>query len=242
MTLEPFPEDWSRGLAVVAHPDDLEYGAASAVAKWADAGKDIGYVMVTDGEAGIEAMPPDEVGPARRGEEIASAALVGVSTVEFLGHPDGMVVADLDLRRDLTRVIRRHRPEVVLSINFRDTWGGSAWNHADHRAVGIGLIDAARDAANRWVFPELVEEGHEPWAGLRMLAFSGSFRAGHYTDVTGWVHRAQASLLEHRLYLENLDAGMGSGDDPTAFLVDHAEAAGREVGVTHAVMFEVVDV
>ena len=88
--LEPVPEDWTRALAVVAHPDDLEYGTASAIARWTAQGKEVTYVMVTDGEAGIDGMAPDEAGPLRRDEERRSAAEVGVRTVEFLGHPDGL--------------------------------------------------------------------------------------------------------------------------------------------------------
>ena len=165
-TLEPLPDDWTTGLAIVAHPDDLEYGAASAVAKWTAAGKRITYALVTSGEAGL-AIPPEEAGPLREAEERASAAVVGVDTVEFLGHPDGVVMADLDLRRDLARAIRRHRPEAVIGINFRDSWGGPNLNMADHRHVGIATIDAIRDAANRWVFRELLDEGHEPWSGVK---------------------------------------------------------------------------
>ncbi|MCB0967459.1 MAG: PIG-L family deacetylase, partial [Ilumatobacter sp.] len=87
--LEVFPEDWRRGLAVVAHPDDMEYGAAAAVARWTRQAKEISYVLVTDGEAGISSMPPAEVGPLRRQEQIDSCAVVGVDEVEFLGLPDG---------------------------------------------------------------------------------------------------------------------------------------------------------
>ena len=139
--LTPVPEDWQRALAVVAHPDDMEYGSASAVARWTRQGKDVHYVLVTDGEAGIVDLPPAEVGPLRRAEQVASCAAVGVSEPEFLGHPDGLVIADLALRRDLAAAIRRHRPEVILSINFRDSWGGPSWNHVDHRHVGLALLE-----------------------------------------------------------------------------------------------------
>src|SRR5262245_46579592 len=152
--LEPFPEDWERGLAIVAHPDDMEYGAAAAVARWTGQGKRFGYVLVSDGEAGISTMSPDEAGPVRRDEQLASCAVVGVTDVEFLGWPDGAIVEGLELRSDLAAVIRRHRPEVVASINFRESWGGPSWNHADHRAVGRALLDAVRDAANPWVFQD----------------------------------------------------------------------------------------
>jgi LmbE family N-acetylglucosaminyl deacetylase len=240
VSLETFSEDWHRALAVVAHPDDLEYGAASAIARWTDAGKDIRYVMVTRGEAGIADMAPAEVGPARSAEEIASAAVVGVSVVEFLDHADGLVVADLHLRRDLARVIRRHRPEMVLSINHHDSWGGPSWNHADHRAVGVALLDAVRDAANPWVFTDLVGEGHDPWGGVAFVAFSGSPHPTHAVDVTGWVDRGRDSLRQHRLYLEHLDGSSDADHDPTAFLLVNAETAGPEIGVAHAATFEVI--
>ena len=166
--LEPLPEDWERGLAVVAHPDDMEYGAAAAVARWTGQGKWIGYVLVTDGEAGIQSMPPEEVGPIRREEQIAGCREVGVTDVEFLGLPDGLVVEGLELRADLTAAIRRHRPDVVLSINHRDSWGGPSWNHSDHRAVGRALLDAVRDAGNPWVFTDRGDGvGRRPVRGLQ---------------------------------------------------------------------------
>ena len=106
--MEAFPGDWSRALCIVAHPDDLEYGAAGAIARWTAAGKDVIYLLVTRGEAGIDGMSPDEVGPLREAEERASAAVVGVETVEFLdGHVDGIIEYGLPLRRDLAAAIRR---------------------------------------------------------------------------------------------------------------------------------------
>jgi LmbE family N-acetylglucosaminyl deacetylase len=120
--LEHLPEDWDRALAVVAHPDDMEYGTASAVARWTSQGKEIRYVLVTRGEAGIQDRPPAEVAPLREREQIASCAEVGVTDVRFLDHPDGLVVADLKLRRDLAAEIRDHRPDVLISINFRDSF------------------------------------------------------------------------------------------------------------------------
>src|SRR4051812_33420316 len=100
MTVEWVPEDWSRALAIVAHPDDLEYGAASAVARWTAQGRWIGYVLATAGEAGIDGMDPATAGPLRMDEERTGAATVGVDTVEFLGFPDGVVEPTLSLRRD----------------------------------------------------------------------------------------------------------------------------------------------
>src|SRR5437762_11211169 len=118
--LARMPEDWSRALAVVAHPDDLEYGAASAIARWTDQGRWVGYVLATAGEAGIDGLDPSESAPLRMEEERAGAAAVGVDTVEFLGHPDGIVESSLALRRDIARQIRRYRPDVLVLSNFAE--------------------------------------------------------------------------------------------------------------------------
>ena len=232
-TLPFVPEDWERGLAVVAHPDDMEYGAAAAVARWTGQGKAVGYVLVTDGEAGISSMAPGEVGPLRRDEQRASCAAVGVDDVEFLGHPDGAVVEGLALRADLAAAVRRHRPDVVLSINFRDSWGGPSWNHADHRAVGRALLDAVRDAANPWVFGDR----GEPWDGVRFVAFSGSPQPTHAVDVTATFDAGVRSLECHRTYLEHLGGAMAAPDE---FLRTNARAAGEQAGVELAATFELI--
>ena len=237
--LEIVLEDWHTALAVVAHPDDLEYGASSAIAKWTSQGKKISYLLVTEGEAGIEGMHPDEVGPLRRDEEIRSARVVGVDTVEFLDHRDGLVEASIDLRRDLARAIRRHKPDVLIAANFRENFGMPGWNHVDHRNTGVALLDAARDAANSWVFPELIDEGLERWAGVRMAIFANSPDATHYTDVTEHIDTGVASLREHKVYLEALSEGT-AGKDPEPFLKNSANAVGTRVGVEYAVAFELI--
>ena len=231
--LEPMAEDWERALAVVAHPDDMEYGAAGAVARWTGQGKWVGYVLVTDGEAGIESMPPEQVGPLRREEQIAGCREVGVTDVEFLGLPDGLVVEGLDLRERLAEVIRRHRPEVVLSINHRDSWGGPSWNHADHRAVGRALLDAVRDAGNPWLFGDR----GEAWDGVRFVAFSGSPSPTHAVDTTATFDVGVRSLEAHGVYLEHLGGDMSS---PDAFLRGIASATGARIGVEFATAFEII--
>ena len=230
--LESIPEAWERALAVVAHPDDMEYGAASAVARWTEQGKDVRYVMVTRGEAGIADRNPDEVARLREDEQRASCAEVGVDELEFLDHADGLIVADLRLREDLAGAIRRHRPEVILSINYRDSFGGLSWNHADHRAVGTALLDASRDAANPWVFPG---------AGLacdpvEFVAFAGSPEPTHAVDVTDHLDTGIASLRRHAVYLEGL--GDPDGTEATEFLRRNAAATGARFGREYAVAFE----
>ena len=157
--LGDFPDDWERALAVMAHPDDMEYGGAAAVAAWTRAGKQVSYLLLTKGEAGIDSLPPDECARVRVEEQRASAAIVGVDDVEFLDHPDGTLEYGLTLRRDIAAAIRRHRPQLVLATNHRETYGGTHLNMADHRVAGQATIDAVRDAANRWVFPDLAEAG-----------------------------------------------------------------------------------
>ena len=233
MALPSMDEDWERGLAVVAHPDDMEYGAAAAVARWTRQGKHIAYVLVSDGEAGIQSIAPAEAGPLRRDEQRASCAVVGVTDVEFLGHPDGSIIEGLALRGDLAAAIRRHRPDVLLSINHRDSFGGPSWNHADHRAVGRSLLDAVRDAANPWMFPGR----GEPWDGTRFVAFNASPEPTHAVDVTATFDAGLRSLECHRTYLDNLGGDMAS---PSTFLRTAATEAGVRLGVELAATFELI--
>jgi LmbE family N-acetylglucosaminyl deacetylase len=236
MPLEPVPEDWDRCLAIVAHPDDLEYGSAAAIARWTAQGKTVVEVLVTRGEAGIATLDPVETARVRAAEQEASGAIVGAA-VEFLeGHRDGMLVAGLDLRRDLARAIRRHRPDVVITLSFREGfYGGEAgWNHADHRAVGESVVDAVRDAANRWVFPELLEEGHEPWDGTRFVLVASSPRSNAFVDISDTVETGMASLRAHQVYFDALGGSAGTEE----FLRDGAARVGAEVGVAHALPIE----
>ncbi|ODU01715.1 MAG: GlcNAc-PI de-N-acetylase [Pseudonocardia sp. SCN 72-86] len=232
------PEDWSRGLAVVAHPDDLEYGASSAVARWTDQGRDVAYLLACRGEAGIDSLPPAECGPLREAEQRAAAAAVGVSVVEFLdGHPDGLIEYGIPLRRDIAAAIRRHRPELVVTGNLHETWfGGGGRNMADHIAVGRACVDAVRDAANRWLFSEL----GEPWGGVRWVAVAGSPLSGHGVVVDDHIDRGIASLAAHRTYLAALGGDMA---DPGAFLREHAAAAAERLpGARFAATFELIPV
>ncbi|MEQ4305630.1 PIG-L deacetylase family protein [Plantactinospora sp. B6F1] len=236
--LQPVDEDWQRGLAIVAHPDDLEFGAAAAVARWTRQGKDITYVLLTSGEAGIDGMEPALAGPAREEEQRASAAIVGVSQVDFLGLPDGILEYGVALRRDLSRVIRAYRPEIVITNNFRDSWDadGNALNMSDHIVTGRAVLDAARDAANRWIFREQLDEGLEKWSGVREVWAAGSPLSKHAVDTTETFDLGVRSLEAHAAYLR----GLGTGDfDPEEFLEGISRQTGSRLGVKHAAGFEV---
>lgn len=194
------PTDWTRALAIVAHPDDLEYGAAGAIAAWTAADREVRYLLATRGEAGIDGIAPSECGPLREAEQRAAGAAVGVSVVEFLDHRDGVIEYGPPLRRDIAAAIRRHRPELVLTLNHHDGWGRGTWNSADHRAVGTAVLDAVADAGNRWIFPD----AGQPWGGVRWVAVAASPHPTHVVDISATYDAAVASLAAHRSYLEAL--------------------------------------
>ncbi len=226
--MKPMPEDWETAVAVVAHPDDLEYGAASAVARWTGQGKKVSYLLATRGEAGIAGMAPADVGRLRVAEELASAALVGVTQVEFLDHVDGLVEYGIPLRHDLAAAFRRLRPDVVITMSFDLTWGEDGpVNHADHRAVGLAALDACRDAANEWVFPDAGPACPPITAGYVIA----NGEPTHYVDVTDTIEIGIASLREHRGYIE----GLGREFDPDQFLRDMAGYVGLGAGCDYAV-------
>jgi LmbE family N-acetylglucosaminyl deacetylase len=233
---EPLDESWERALCIVAHPDDMEFGAAAAVARWTGQGKWVGYTMVTSGEAGIDGLEPEKCRVVREAEQVESARIVGVDTVDFLGLPDGILEYGVPLRRTLTAEVRRHRPEIVVTGNFRDTWGGRNLNQADHIAVGRATLDAVRDAGNRWVFPEQVADGLEPWGGVREVWAFGSPQAGHAVDTTDTFDAGVRSLEAHAAYID----GLGWENwDPREFLEGMARPAGQRLGVAFAAPFEV---
>src|SRR5918998_5829773 len=234
--LEPVDESWTRALCVVAHPDDMEFGAAAAVARWTSQGKRVVYAMVTSGEAGIEGLPPAEARRVREAEQVASAGIVGVDVVDFLGLPDGVLEYGVELRRAICAAVRRHRPEIVITNNFRDTWGGRNLNTADHIATGRATLDAVRDAGNRWIFADQVGGGLEPWGGVKQVWAASSPSAQHAVDITSTFARGVASLRAHQAYID----GLGWEDfDPEEFLEGGARQAGTRLGVPMATTFEV---
>ena len=234
--LEPLPEDWSRALAIVAHPDDMEFGSAAAVARWTAQGKEVVYCMVTSGEAGIDSMEPGECRRVREAEEIESARIVGVDVVEFLHQPDGILEYGVPLRREIAAVVRKHRPEIVITGNFHETFGGRMLNQADHIATGRAVLDAVRDAGNRWVFPEQLVDGLEPWGGVKAVWVGGSPDAVHGVDTTDTFDKGVESLTAHAAYID----GLGWENwDPQEFLEGFARPVGQRLDVAFAAPFEV---
>src|SRR4051794_41736555 len=121
MPSAPMPDDWQRALVIAAHPDDIEYGLAAAVAAWTNKGKEVHYLLATRGEAGMAGVPPQDAAPIREEEERRSAAVVGVTEVEFLDGRDGVLEAGPELREAIARAVPRHKPQLGGSGYFRAT-------------------------------------------------------------------------------------------------------------------------
>ena len=220
-----------RVLCVVAHPDDLEYGASAAVAEWTDGGAEVAYLLLTSGEAGMQ-RPPAEAGPARAAEQADACAAVGVEQLTILDHPDGVLVYGLDLRRDVARAIRQFRPHVVVTANF-DLMAYGGYNQADHRVAGLVTVDAIRDADNTWIFAELAETGLPKWATIWLLV-AGHPAATHGVEVSERsVQRAVQSLEAHRAYLADLPHHPPPHEMIPGILAD----GGAAMGVPYAALF-----
>lgn len=188
-----------RVLAVVAHPDDMEYGASAAVAKWTSEGVEVNYLLLTHGEAGISGLDPQETAKVRAKEQRDACDQVGVGDLTLLEFTDGLLEHTLELRKAIAAQIRRLKPTVLLTQNF-DVYAPWGLNQADHRVAGLATIDAARDAANEWLYPEL---GEKHQAAKLLIANSTepncAVRIGEED-----LRRGVASLAQHREYLRAL--------------------------------------
>ena len=193
--------------------------------------------MVTSGEAGIDGMRPEEARRVREAEQVDSARIVGVDDVDFLGLPDGVLEYGVPLRRVICAAVRRHRPEIVITNNFRDTWGGQTLNQADHIATGRATLDAVRDAGNRWVFPEQIDAGLQPWGGVREVWAASSPDGRHAVDTTADL-RAGRGVAARRTRPTS-KGSVWEHFDPEEFLEGWARQAGTRLGVPMATSFEV---
>jgi LmbE family N-acetylglucosaminyl deacetylase len=190
-----------RVLVVVAHPDDMDFACGGTIAGWTAAGVSVAYCVITDGDAGGRdpLVPREQVGATRREEQRKAAAVLGVAEVEFLGYPDGRLVTDYALRRDITRVIRRFRPHrVVIPSPVRDL-RSLYLGHPDHVAAGDAALSAAYpDAGTPQAHPELLfEEGLATHDVDEVWVMSPNDRAEHYVDITDTIDRKLAALAAH---------------------------------------------
>jgi LmbE family N-acetylglucosaminyl deacetylase len=197
--MTPADEVVSRVLVVTAHPDDVDFGVAGSVAAWTNAGIDVAYCVVTDGDAGgfDPAVPRSEIAGIRRTEQLAAAATVGVSDVTFLGYPDGRLVSSIELRRDISRVIRRVRPDRVVAPSPDRNWERIYASHPDHLAAGDATVSAVYpDSRNPFAHPELLAEGYEPHTVGQLWLMAASTR-NRFVDVTDTFDNKIAALRCH---------------------------------------------
>lgn len=183
---------------VTAHPDDVDFGAAGTVAAWTAAGTDVSYCVCTSGEASGDGSPG--MAQVREGEQRAAAEHVGVHDLTFLGYPDGAVTPSLELRRDIARVIRRVRPDRVLTWSPEINWDFVPTTHPDHRAVGEAAFAAVYpDARNPYAHRALLEEeGLEPWTVRELWLADGPDRLRNQAvDITETFDRKMAALSCH---------------------------------------------
>lgn len=188
-----------RLLVVMAHPDDVDFGSAGTIATLTAQGVEVTYCLVTDGEAGgsDRTMSRAEMASLRRKEQTEAAHIVGVHDLVFLGHPDGAVEATLALRRDISRVIRVVRPQVVICQSREFNYDRIFASHPDHLAAGVAAMAAVYpDARNPFAHTELLEEGLEPWS-VTEVWLTGHPTFTDVVDVTDAVDRKIAALMCH---------------------------------------------
>ncbi|MCG5217271.1 PIG-L deacetylase family protein [Streptosporangium sp. KLBMP 9127] len=199
----------TRVLVVTAHPDDVDFGAAGSVALFTDRGVEVTYCVATDGDAGGFDRELDNGGMAelRRAEQTAAAKAVGVGDLRFLGYGDGTVEPGLALRRDIARVIRQVRPDLVITHSPERNYVNISPSHPDHRAVGGSALDAVYpDARNPYAFPELLaDEGLDAWV-VKEVWLTGGPTPDHFVDVTATFDRKLAALHSHVSQVSHMDA------------------------------------
>jgi LmbE family N-acetylglucosaminyl deacetylase len=207
----PEPAPPARVLSIHAHPDDQEFTVGGTLAKWARAGSHVATVCITSGGAGSnEHTPPemtrDALVPIREEEQRQACRVLGIPDVIFLGFEDGMLQATLDLRRELTRVIRRFRPDAVVCGDPTVRYYGSMYmNHPDHRAASDAALDAVFPSAEtRLIFPELLAEGLEPHK-VRAVFIHGSDSPDTFIDISESLSAKLAALKEHRTQMGTWD-------------------------------------
>ena len=218
---------FASALVLFAHPDDAEYMCGGTVAEWTREGTEVHYVIVTDGSAGSNepGAVRAEISKVRKREQKAAAKVLGVKSVTFLDFPDGMLEVNLETRKAVTREVRRLRPEVVVAPDPSRLWYGRQYiNHADHRAAGeLALCAVMPDAPSRPQFPELLDEGLEPYEIPHL--WLATEEPDTYLDITKTMDVKLEALTKHRS--QNLE-------DSLEWVRDRARELGEKGGVEYA--------
>lgn len=224
-------------LAVFAHPDDIDFSASGAIAKWAARGAKITYLVCTDGAKGSDdpTMTSRRLAALRRREQLAAAKILGVSDVLFLGHPDGELIADFKLKEEIARVIRIKKPELVITLDpaFLYSLTRGFINHSDHRATGTAAIDAVFPLArDRLSFPRHEKQGFAPHKvkTLLLVSFDGP---NHMEDISGTIGKKLAALKAHQSQV---------GSDALKRVKERGAALGKKGRMRYAEGFKRLDI
>ncbi len=232
------PKAPARVMSIHANPDDQEFTVAGTLAKWARAGSEVISICITSGDAGSnDKTPPhmtkQELSRLREVEQRNACRVLGVKETIFLNYSDGILQPTIDLRRDLTRLIRKHKPDVVVcgdpTVRF---YGDSYLNHPDHRVAADVALDAVfPSAGTRFIFPELLTEGYEPHE-VKQVFVHGSEKPTVFIDIASSLESKIAALKEHKSQI---------GDwDPSEMMREWAKDEGKEKGLEAAEAFRVM--
>ena len=222
---------FSSALVLFAHPDDAEFMCGATVAAWTREGCEVHYVVITDGSAGSNepGVTREGLRPIREREQRAAADVLGVSSVTFLGELDGMLEVNLETRRKVAREVRRLRPEVIVAPDPSRLWSGTGYiNHADHKAAGsLALSAVMPDSPTRLMFPELLDEGFEPYEVPNL--WLSSSEPDTYVDVSDTLDIKLKALAQHE--------SQGTGD-AEPWVRERARELGESAGYEYAEAFK----
>ncbi len=197
-----------RAMCVFAHPDDAEFGCAGTIARWVNEGLEVVYVLTTDGSKGSSDpnVSGEQLIQTRQNEQRDAAAELGVHEVEFLNHPDGYLEHTLELRRDIARMIRKHKPDRLISMTSTRSFTNSGYiNHPDHIATGDATLAAVYPTArDRMTFPELITEGYEPHK-VREVYVTGTETPDCWIDISETIDKKIAALYRHASQVSDPD-------------------------------------
>ena len=226
---------YQRAMVVVAHPDDAEWGCAGTVAKWCAEGWEVVYVLCTDGSKGSEdpEMTSGRLVEIRKQEQLNAGKVLGLKDIVFLGYEDSMLEPTLELRRDIAREIRRHRPDVLICMNpVRSVDGAGYLGHPDHFASGEAALSAVFPSSrDRLTFTELLREGLEPHKVKEVWMMFHGDTADKFVDVSAYMDTAVDALKQHQTQVSEEDAEVG--------MRQWRNSTGQKVGFEFAEAFKV---
>ena len=230
-------DDFKRAMVVTAHPDDAEYGCSGSVAKWCRMGWEVVYVLCTDGSKGSEdrEITSKRLVEIRAEEQINAGKTLGLKTVEFLGYPDGYLEPTLDVRRDISRQIRKHKPDVLITTNpTRDLMSSGYVGHPDHFAAGEAALSAVFPSArDHLTFPELFsDEGLEPHKVREVWVMTFGDGADVWNPLTEQdVNTSIAALKEHT-------SQVNDPDQAAKWMKQRRAELGKKIGANYAESFK----